>query len=63
MEEKVIFEIDLKGNTKLTVKGVRGKGCKALTADFENGLGIVTSDKSTNEMYEQEQPQTVKARG
>ena len=54
LEEKVIFEIDTKGNTKVTVKGVKGRGCKALTADFEKGLGKTISDVDTKEIYEQQ---------
>lgn len=53
-EEMVIVEIDEEGNPKISVKGVKGKGCKALTESLEKRLGVVATDVPTLEMNETE---------
>lgn len=52
MEEKLTIKIAADGSTQIKVTGVKGKGCKALTKDFEEALGKVTSDTPTAEMKE-----------
>lgn len=61
MAVEITTEISPSGETKVSVKGVKGKSCKALTADFERGLGKVTHDVPTKEMHENE-VQTVRNR-
>jgi hypothetical protein len=52
MEERLIITVKPGGATQIKVQGVKGSGCKALTKDFEEALGQVTSDKPTAEMRE-----------
>ena len=49
------------GKATVEVKGVKGRGCKALTKEFEEKLGLKVADEETREMYEPE-PAQVKAR-
>lgn len=51
-EERLVITVKPGGGTQIEVKGVKGNGCKALTKDFEEALGKVTSDKPTAEMRE-----------
>jgi len=62
MSTEITITIGTDGATKVAVKGVKGRGCKALTAEFEKGLGKVTSDENSKEFYEEQQTQ-IKARG
>lgn len=39
------------GDTTISVKGIAGKGCRAVTRDLEQELGIVTSDVETAEAH------------
>ena len=49
-----------KGST-VSVRGVRGEECRALTAGLERSLGVVVRDEPTPEMaQESEQEQQVK---
>ena len=59
--EEVIIDI-FKGKVTVKVNGVKGPACKALTADFEKGLGVKTSDTNTHE-FSQLQSVEVKAHG
>lgn len=52
--EEITITIDQTGNTTVAVKGVKGKNCAALTKEFEESLGNVTSDSKTREFYETE---------
>lgn len=54
MAHEIIIDVPLKGPVSVTVSGVKGKGCKALTADFEKELGSVTKDALTKEYHESE---------
>lgn len=58
---KIITEIHPDGSVKVRVEGVKGSACKALTKEFEEGLGVITSDVPTKEMHEHEAA-TIKAR-
>lgn len=60
--ETVTVEVDKAGAVTVKVNGVKGGGCKALTADIERALGKVTSDVPTAEMH-QHAAQAAKARG
>lgn len=59
--EEIIVEID-KGAAKISVKGVEGKGCTALTADIENALGEVKDRATTAEYRQAPQTGAMKAR-
>ena len=50
MEEKLTITIKPDGSTKIKVSGVKGKDCKALTADIESALRKTVSDIATSEM-------------
>lgn len=54
MAEEIIIDVAPNGEVKLEVKGVKGRGCKALTKEFEESLGKKVSDVETKEIYEQE---------
>lgn len=58
MSEKIIVTIKPDGLTTVEVQGVKGEGCKALTAALEAALGTPTASVPTGEMYEQIQEQT-----
>lgn len=49
MSEVITVEIDADGNPVVSVKGVKGKSCKDLTADLEKALGKVTDSSNTRE--------------
>jgi hypothetical protein len=52
--QEVIMDFDEQDQPVITVKGVKGAGCKALTAGLEEDLGEVVSDTPTREMRETE---------
>ena len=58
MSEKITVTIKPTGDTTVEVSGVKGEGCKALTAALEQALGSPTSDIATSEMYELDHAQT-----
>lgn len=60
MREEITITIDAQGNVEVSVKGVKGQGCKALTREIEKALGKVTADKKTREYHEK--PRTNKLR-
>ena len=62
MSTEITITIDTQGNSTIAVKGVKGSGCKALTKEFEEGLGKTISDTKTKEYHEQQEVQ-IKARG
>lgn len=49
---KIIVEVD-GDKSVVTVGGVQGSGCKAITEAIERGLGLVVSSDPTPEMYQQ----------
>lgn len=60
--EEVEITIDKEGNVSFEVKGVKGRGCEALTKKLEEGLGKVTRRKHKKEWYIREQ-QRLKQKG
>lgn len=52
--EEVTITFDDKNNPVISVKGVKGKGCKDLTKALEQKLGKVTKDVETREYRENE---------
>lgn len=46
---EIIIDIDENAEVTVSVKGVRGKGCKALTKAVEQALGTVVDTKFTKE--------------
>lgn len=53
-KEEITITISPEGETEVSVKGVKGKGCQALTKALEDALGTVTSDTPTPEMNQRE---------
>lgn len=58
MSEKIKVTIKPNGDSVVEVSGVKGEGCRALTAALEAALGNTTSDTATSEMYEQPENQS-----
>lgn len=59
IEEIEVF-IDVNGEVKYEVRGVKGKKCLDLTKDLETDLGgKILLREETSEMHEQEAPQTL----
>lgn len=48
---QMVVTIGEDGEVKVEANGVKGSGCKALTAEIERSLGKVTGDVSTSEMF------------
>jgi hypothetical protein len=55
--QELEITIDKDGRMMVTVRGVQGEGCMALTKNLENAVGTVEERTCTAEFYEQ----TVKA--
>lgn len=53
-KEEITITITPEGETEVSVAGVKGKGCQALTAALEAALGTVVSDMPTDEMNQRE---------
>ncbi len=51
---EVTITVAKNGSATVAVAGLKGHGCKSLTAAFEKSLGKTIEDKPTKEMYEQE---------
>jgi len=52
---EIKFHFQKGGKVNMEVNGVKGEGCRTLTAAYrEKMLGMVTSDEPTDEMYEAE---------
>lgn len=50
--EEVFMDFDDDDNPVISVKGVKGRGCKDLTADLERKLGTVVKETKTKEYNE-----------
>ncbi len=62
MAEEITITIATNGDTKVSVKGVKGRSCKDLTREFEQALGSTVTDVDTKEAYEQPERVPVKNR-
>ena len=58
-KHRITITIAPDGKTTVGVNGVKGAGCKQLTAAFEQMLGKPGESKETSEFYEQPQVQTI----
>jgi len=57
--KEVFMDFDENDDPVISVKGVKGKACKALTADLERKLGgVVVESQETPEMREREVAQS-----
>ena len=56
---QVIIDIDVDGNTTVSVKGVAGSSCKSLTSKIQAALGQTIKDTKTPE-YDQKHAASVK---
>lgn len=59
---KIILEIDEAGNPTISVQGMKGPGCKALTKPLEDIYGRVVSSKKTAEYHQVEQAAPARVR-
>ena len=53
MPTTIEIVIDPQGKTNTTVKGMKGEGCHALTANLEAKLGTAEMARNTEEFYEE----------
>jgi hypothetical protein len=60
--EKVIVEIDPHAKVTVSVEGVSGSGCHALSKAIEGALGRTTEDVRTVEYYQEERVDARNAR-
>lgn len=51
MAERVVVTISAGGEIAVEAEGSVGRGCEALTAAFESGLGTKTGDRKKPEWY------------
>lgn len=64
MAERVVVTVGTDGEITVEAEGSVGRGCEALTAAFEAGLGTKTGDRKKPEWYRTtEQPNTQAAGG
>jgi hypothetical protein len=52
MTQQITVEIDVEGDVKVAVSGVKGSGCQALTSAIEQAIGKTTSDDQTPEFHQ-----------
>jgi len=52
--QEMEITIDKEGRIQVTVKGVQGTGCLALTRELENAVGVVEQREYTADYYQQE---------
>lgn len=62
MAEITVVINDETGEVTYDVKGVKGKGCEALTQELDEALGTVVQNKKLPEFFQHEK-QTMKHRG
>lgn len=58
---EIIVTVSPKGESTVSVNGVSGSGCKALSAAIEKALGTVTDTELTTEYYQESQNQDLAA--
>ena len=64
MAERVVVNVSANGEITVEAEGSVGRGCEALTAAFEAGLGIKTGDQKKPEWFRTvNQPNTQAAGG
>lgn len=51
MAETVVVTVDPEGNVTVGAQGVKGAGCKQLTAAIEGAIGRTTEDVKTAEFF------------
>jgi hypothetical protein len=51
--QELDITIDREGRVQVTVRGVKGEGCLAMTRSIENAVGTVEEREYTAEYYEQ----------
>ncbi len=51
--QELEITIDKEGRMQVTVRGIHGEGCLALTKNIENAVGTVEERAFTAEYYEQ----------
>jgi hypothetical protein len=54
MAEEITVAISPSGDVKVSVKGIKGKACKALTKHLEESFGDAQKSDTTPEYYEPE---------
>lgn len=54
MAEEIIITVPLHGSQTVKVTGVKGKGCRAITAEYEKSLGRRVASEDTREAHEVE---------
>ena len=60
----IVFDIDADGNITITVEGVKGQDCLAITEELEASLGVVLDRQHTSEYYQEEEERlTIKLGG
>ena len=52
--QEITVTVKSDGSTEVSVKGVRGKGCEALTQALEGALGESKSKKRTGDYHAQQ---------
>ncbi|MBY0371272.1 DUF2997 domain-containing protein [bacterium] len=58
MVKKIRFTIDAQGEVHLDVQGTVGAECDALTAPFEDKLGIVASKQRKDTFFSNQEQET-----
>lgn len=51
--QEIDVTVDRDGNVHIEVRGVRGPGCEALTAELERMLGGVVAERRHTDAYHQ----------
>ena len=52
--QEITVTVKPDGSTEVSVRGVKGKGCEALTRTLEQALGQTTAKKHTGDFYVQQ---------
>lgn len=57
----ITFTIDAKGNVRAETQGYTGAECLTASRPYETAIGQMTSDRATDEMYQQQLTQEERA--